>query len=37
MCRTPTLAKCGAEAQHLQNTSHWGVIGVIGKVLKRKY
>jgi hypothetical protein len=20
-----------------QNTSHWGVLGVIGKVLKRKY
>ncbi len=57
MCRNPTLAKCGGEAQHLeklglessgtpenseddledQNTSHWGVLGVIGKVLKRRY
>jgi len=54
LCRNPTLAKCGGEAQHLeksedlesfgtfeclefdskaQNTSHWGVLGVIGKVL----
>jgi hypothetical protein len=58
VCRNPTLAKCGGEAQHLekvriwessgtleclefhrkaQNTSHWGVLGVIGKVLKRRY
>jgi len=58
ICRNPTLAKCGGEAQHLeklgdlessgtpecleldsmtQNTSHWGVLGVIGKVLKRRY
>jgi hypothetical protein len=55
--RTPTLAKCEGEAQHLekwdlessgtlecleldskrQKTSHWGVRGVIGKVLKRRY
>jgi len=58
LCRNPTLAKCGGEAQHLeklevlessrtpecselnskgQNTSHWDVLGVIGKVLKRRY
>jgi len=58
LCRNPTLAKCGGEAQHLeksedlessrtpecleldnkaQNTSYWDVLGVIGKVLKRKY
>jgi len=58
VCRNPTLAKCGGEAQHLekvrglessetpecweldskaQNTSHWGVLGVVGKVLKRRY
>jgi hypothetical protein len=58
LCRNPTLAKYGGEAQHLeksedlessgtpecsefdskaQNTSHWGVLGVIGKVLKRRY
>jgi hypothetical protein len=52
ICRNPTLAKCGGEAQHLkkvrtpecskfdskaQNTLHWGVLGVIGKVLKRRY
>jgi hypothetical protein len=58
MCRNPTLAKCGGEAQHLekseelefsgtpecseldnrtQNTSQWGVLGVIGKFLKRRY
>ncbi len=56
-CRTPTLAKCGGEAQHLeklgvgvpktpecselnskgQNTSHWSVLDVLGKVLKLKY
>jgi hypothetical protein len=58
-CRTPTLAKCGGEAQPNtwkswdwessgtpkcseldnkgKNTLHWGVLGVIGKVLKRKY
>jgi hypothetical protein len=54
LCRNPTLAKCGGEAQHLekariwrtpecleldskaQNTSHWSVLGVIGKVLKRR-
>jgi hypothetical protein len=57
LCRNPTLAKCGGEAQHLeksedlessgtpecseldrkaQNTSHWGVLGVIGKFLKRR-
>ncbi len=56
-CRTPTLAKCGGEAQHLEkletwsppglpnvqsstargNTLHWGVIGAIAKVLKRRY
>jgi hypothetical protein len=58
LCRNPTLAKCGGEAQHLekleglessgtpecselnnkaQNTLHWGVLGVLEKVLKRKY
>jgi hypothetical protein len=56
-CRTPTLAKCGGEAQHLKKlgfgvlrdsrmfrarqkgakTLHWGVLGVIGKFLKRRY
>ncbi len=58
LCRNPTLAKCGGEAQHLeklgdlessrtpecselnskgQNTLHWGVLGVVGKLLKRRY
>jgi hypothetical protein len=58
LCRNPTLAKCGGEAQHLEksedlesseilecseldskarSTSHWGVLGVIGKFLKRRY
>ncbi len=58
MCRNPTLAKCGGEAQHLEklevgslprlpkvqsSTTRgktpciWGVLGVIGKVLKRRY
>jgi hypothetical protein len=58
LCRNPTLAKCGGEAQHLekleglesfgtperselnskaQNTLHWGVLIVIGKVLTRTY
>jgi hypothetical protein len=46
--RTPTLGKVGGwessgipECLELdskgQNTSHWGVLGVIGKVLKRRY
>jgi len=45
---SPTLGKVGGwessgtpECSELdskgQNTSHWGVLGVIGKVLKRKY
>jgi hypothetical protein len=45
---SPTLGKCedlessgtpeclGFDSK-AQNTSHWGVLGVIGKVLKRKY
>jgi len=55
LCRNPTLAKCGGEAQHLEKleveslprlpnvqsstarSSHWDVLGVIGKVLKRRY
>jgi len=57
VCRNPTLAKCGGEAQHSQSwefgvlqdsrmfrvwqqgpdASHWGVLGVIGKVFKRRY
>jgi hypothetical protein len=46
--RSPTLAKLGElESSEtleclefnnkVQNTSHWGVLGVIGKVLKRRY
>jgi hypothetical protein len=46
--RSPTLGKVGdlessgtPEGSELdsrtQNTSHWGVLGVIGKVLKRRY
>jgi hypothetical protein len=47
ICRNPTLAKCRGESSETpeclgfdnkaQNTSHWGVIGVIEKVLKRRY
>jgi hypothetical protein len=50
MCRNPTLAKCGGEAQHSQSWGlgvlqdsrmfrvwQQGVLGVIGKVLKRRY
>jgi hypothetical protein len=32
--RTPECSQLDREAQ---NTSHWGVLGVIGKVLKRRY
>jgi hypothetical protein len=32
--RTPECSELDSKAQ---NTSHWGVIGVIGKFLKRKY
>jgi len=31
---TPECLKLDSKAQ---NTSHWGVLGVIGKVLKRRY
>jgi hypothetical protein len=31
---TPEFLEFNSKAQ---NTSHWGVLGVIGKVLKRKY
>ncbi len=31
---TPECSELNSKAQ---NTSHWGVLGVIGKVLKRKY
>jgi hypothetical protein len=31
---TPECLKFDSKAQ---NTSHWGVLGVIGKVLKRRY
>jgi len=31
---TPECSKFDSKAQ---NTSHWGVLGVIGKVLKRRY
>jgi hypothetical protein len=31
---TPECLELDSKAQ---NTSHWGVLGVIGKVLKRKY
>jgi hypothetical protein len=43
ICRNPTLAKCGGEAQHLEKLRIWSppglpnVHGVIGKVLKRTY
>ncbi len=29
--------KCSELDSKAQNTSHWGVLGVIGKVLKRRY
>jgi len=32
--RTPECSELDSKAQ---NTSHWGVLGVIGKVLKRRY
>jgi hypothetical protein len=32
--RTPECLELDSKAQ---NTSHWGVLGVIGKILKRKY
>ncbi len=33
----PGLPKCLEFDSKAQNTSHWGVLGVIGKVLKRRY
>jgi hypothetical protein len=32
--RTPECSELDSKAQ---NTSHWGVLGVIGKILKRRY
>jgi hypothetical protein len=29
--------ECSELDSRTQNTSHWGVLGVIGKVLKRRY
>jgi hypothetical protein len=34
---TPLWLECSELDSKGQNTSHWGVLGVIGKVLKRRY
>jgi len=34
---SPGTPECSEFDSKAQNTSHWGVLGVIGKVLERKY